>query len=321
VLEEGATACCYARSEKSWITDPAGVPWEVFRTFGDSAVYGDGAEASGGRLAATPTGMAVAKACCAPTTPEAKGRGSLLRVTWSASRARGFGQPGAAAGTLQPRPAAVAAEALGTALLLAIVVGSGIMGERLAGGNPAVALLGNTLATGAGLVVLITVLGPALGSAPQPGRDPRLRAPPRDRRPRRRRLLSWRRRSGAILGTWLAHSMFAEPFCSLGQAPGRARAGVLGGGRDLRPDRDHPRLAALPARRHARHGRPLRHLGLLVHRLDLVREPGRYPGPLAQRHLRRHSAVVGPAFVAAQIVGAVAAGHLCRWLFRPEHPA
>ena len=47
------------------------------------------------------------------------------------------------------------AEALGTALLLAVVVGSGIMGERLAGGNGAIALLANTLATGTGLVVLI----------------------------------------------------------------------------------------------------------------------------------------------------------------------
>ena len=58
----------------------------------------------------------------------------------------------------------IAAEALGTALLLAMVVGSGIMGERLAGGNAAVALLGNTLATGAGLVVLITIFGPLSGA-------------------------------------------------------------------------------------------------------------------------------------------------------------
>ena len=50
----------------------------------------------------------------------------------------------------------LAAEALGTALLLAIVIGSGIMGDRLAGGNVAIALLGNTMATGAGLVVLIS---------------------------------------------------------------------------------------------------------------------------------------------------------------------
>ena len=56
------------------------------------------------------------------------------------------------------------AEALGTALLLAVVIGSGIMGERLAGGNVAIALLGNTLATGAGLVVLITVSGPISGA-------------------------------------------------------------------------------------------------------------------------------------------------------------
>lgn len=56
------------------------------------------------------------------------------------------------------------AEALGTALLLAVVVGSGIMGERLAGGNVAIALLANALATGAGLIVLILVFGPVSGA-------------------------------------------------------------------------------------------------------------------------------------------------------------
>ena len=58
----------------------------------------------------------------------------------------------------------VAAEALGTALLLAIVVGSGIMGEKLADGNAAVALLANTLATGAGLFVLIIIFAPISGA-------------------------------------------------------------------------------------------------------------------------------------------------------------
>jgi glycerol uptake facilitator-like aquaporin len=58
----------------------------------------------------------------------------------------------------------VAAEALGTGLLLAIVIGSGIMGERLSGGNVAIALLANTLATGAGLVALILSLGPISGA-------------------------------------------------------------------------------------------------------------------------------------------------------------
>ncbi|MFN0022973.1 MAG: aquaporin [Parvularculaceae bacterium] len=58
----------------------------------------------------------------------------------------------------------IVAEFVGTALLLAIVVGSGIMGERLAAGNDAVALLGNTLATAAGLYVLITIFGPVSGA-------------------------------------------------------------------------------------------------------------------------------------------------------------
>lgn len=43
VLAEGATTCCYARSEKQWIADPQGVPWETFLTHGDSTVYGESA--------------------------------------------------------------------------------------------------------------------------------------------------------------------------------------------------------------------------------------------------------------------------------------
>ena len=58
----------------------------------------------------------------------------------------------------------IGAEFIGSAFLLATVIGSGIMGERLAGGNEALALLGNTLPTGAILVVLITMLGPISGA-------------------------------------------------------------------------------------------------------------------------------------------------------------
>lgn len=61
VLEEGATTCCYAKSEKSWITDPDGVVWEAFLTQGESTVYGDSPDfdqLSGDNAAAT--------ACCAP---------------------------------------------------------------------------------------------------------------------------------------------------------------------------------------------------------------------------------------------------------------
>ena len=57
-----------------------------------------------------------------------------------------------------------AAEAVGTALLLAIVVGSGIMGERLKQGNVAIALLANSIATGTGLYALIVVFGPVSGA-------------------------------------------------------------------------------------------------------------------------------------------------------------
>ena len=61
-------------------------------------------------------------------------------------------------------PRRLAAEALGTALLFAAVVGSGIMAQRLAGGNVAIALLCNTIATGAALTVLILIFGPLSGA-------------------------------------------------------------------------------------------------------------------------------------------------------------
>lgn len=62
----------------------------------------------------------------------------------------------------------LAAETVGTALLLAAVVGSSIMGERLAGGNTAIALLTNTIATGASLVALILTFGPVSGAHANP---------------------------------------------------------------------------------------------------------------------------------------------------------
>lgn len=101
----------------------------------------------------------------------------------------------------------LAAEALGTGLLLATVVGSGIMAEALAGGNVAIALLGNTLPTGAILVVLITMLGPVSGAHFNPAVTA---------------VFALRRElpasaavfyiavqiAGGILGVWLAHLMF-----------------------------------------------------------------------------------------------------------------
>ena len=105
----------------------------------------------------------------------------------------------------------LAAEALGTALLLAIVVGSGIMGERLAGGNVAIALLGNTLATGAGLVVLITVFGPISGAHFNPAVT-LVMALRREISARLAAAYVAAQVAGAVLGVWAAHAMFAEPI-------------------------------------------------------------------------------------------------------------
>lgn len=62
VLEEGATICCYAKSEKAWIADPQGLSWETFLTTGESTVYGNSAD-----LGAIRTTSA---ACCTPETPQ-----------------------------------------------------------------------------------------------------------------------------------------------------------------------------------------------------------------------------------------------------------
>lgn len=109
------------------------------------------------------------------------------------------------------KPRALLAEFLGTALLLAVVVGSGIMGEQLAGGNTAIALLANSLATGCGLYVLITLLGPVSGAHFNPAVTAVFCA--RGEKP-------WRllpaytaaQVAGGLAGVWLTHAMFALPL-------------------------------------------------------------------------------------------------------------
>ena len=133
-------------------------------------------------------------------------------------------------------PRKLAAEFLGTALLLAVVIGSGVMGEKLAGGNVAVALLANALATVGGLYILIEVFGPLSGAHFNPAVSA---------------AMAWRgeldRRTlgpyvvvqllGAVAGAWLAHAMFdltilqfsAKARTGPGQwiAEGVATAGLL----------------------------------------------------------------------------------------------
>lgn len=104
-------------------------------------------------------------------------------------------------------PQKLLAEALGTALLLAVVIGSGIMAERLSGGNVAVALLANTLATVGGLYILIEVFGPISGAHFNPAVSLVMAA--RGELPKG--LLApyvVMQLLGAMLGAWLAHAMF-----------------------------------------------------------------------------------------------------------------
>ncbi|MCY4753157.1 aquaporin [Pelomonas aquatica] len=114
------------------------------------------------------------------------------------------------------------AECLGTALLLAVVIGSGVMAERLAGGNAALALLANTLATVGGLYVLIEVLAPVSGAHFNPAVSLVMAV--------RGRLAAGALAAyvaaqllGAVLGAWLAHAMFDM---SLLQFSARPRGGT-----------------------------------------------------------------------------------------------
>lgn len=113
-------------------------------------------------------------------------------------------------------PRAILAEALGSLLLFATVIGSGIMAERLAGGNLAVALAGNTLATGAMLFVLITMLAPVSGAHFNPAVTliMRLHGPIRTDSAAAHILAQL---AGGILGVWLAHLMFGEQVLQLSQ--------------------------------------------------------------------------------------------------------
>jgi len=111
----------------------------------------------------------------------------------------------------EPFARRLAAEFLGTAFLLATVVGSGVMGVNLAGGNVALALLGNTIPTGAILVVLILIFGPVSGAHFNPAVTIAFAL---------RRELPWKEVSpylaaqiiGGVIGVWAAHFMFDLPL-------------------------------------------------------------------------------------------------------------
>ncbi|MFI4972993.1 MAG: MIP/aquaporin family protein [Caulobacterales bacterium] len=210
----------------------------------------------------------------------------------------------------------LAAEGLGTALLLMIVIGSGIMGERLAGGNVAIALLGNTLATGAGLVVLITIFGPLSGAHFNPAVTLAFAL---------RREIGWllagayvaAQVAGGVVGVWIAHAMFGEAILQVstrlrdGPAQGLAEVvatfglvGTILGSLRFRPD-------ATPWM-----------VGLYITAAYWFTASTSFANPAVTlaRSLSNTFAGIAPSsaplFIVAQVTGAVAAVAVFGWLLR-----
>ena len=74
LLDEGATTCCYARSDKHWVTDPQGIAWEHYRTLGSIPVFREGEPGAADAACCTPAAAAQAGVCCTPAQAEKPGR-------------------------------------------------------------------------------------------------------------------------------------------------------------------------------------------------------------------------------------------------------
>jgi glycerol uptake facilitator-like aquaporin len=215
---------------------------------------------------------------------------------------------------------AAVAEALGTAFLLAAVVGSGIMAFRLAGGNGAVALLCNTIPTGAILTVLIVIFGPVSGAHFNPAVSLAFAI---------RRELPWPvaagyiavQVAGAILGVWAAHVMFELP---LWQFSTTVRTG---------PGQWFAEAVATFGLMLTIFGCVARNAAALPYAVGLYITAAYWftastsfanPAVTIARSLSDTFAGIAPAgvaaFIAAQIAGALAAAGLARWLW-PQRPS
>jgi glycerol uptake facilitator-like aquaporin len=213
-------------------------------------------------------------------------------------------------------PRELAAEALGTAGLLAAVVGSGVMAERLADGNTALALLGNTLPTGAMLVVLILVLGPISGAHLNPAVSLVFAA--RGELDRGKlALYVVAQVLGALAGVLIAHAMFGLPAVAVsstartGAAQWLSEAVATFGlvGTILGTLRARPQAVAFT-------------VGLYITAAYWFTASTSFANPAVTvaRSLTNTFSGIAPAgvpgFVAAELAGALAAAAVFRWLLR-----
>ena len=212
----------------------------------------------------------------------------------------------------------LAAEALGTGLLVATVIGSGIMAAKLAGGNIAIALLGNTIPTGAILVVLITILGPISGAH----FNPAVSAIMALRGDLSRALLGpyiAAQILGGCLGTLAAHAMFEVPLFQLAStartgaaqwfAEGIATFGLIG--------------TILGGVRYAASSVPMC-VGLYITAAYWFTASTSFANPAVTIARALSDTFAGinplhvPAFIAAQLVGALVGYKLWDWLLGRE---
>lgn len=214
----------------------------------------------------------------------------------------------------------LAAEALGSALLFATVIGSGIMAERLAGGNIAVALIGNSAATGAMLFVLITMLGPVSGAHFNPAVS-LVMAVRGSIGGREATLYMLLQLGGGIVGVCAAHAMFELPLVQMsahvrtggGQwlAEGIATFGLV--------------LTIFGTLRH-REGAVAAAVALYITAAYWFTASTSFANPAITVARALSDSFAGirpvdvPGFIAAQFAGALVAERLSRWLFAPERP-
>ncbi len=214
-------------------------------------------------------------------------------------------------------PRRLAAEATGSALLLAIVIGSGIMGERLAGGNVALALLGNTLATGAGLFVLILLFGPLSGAHFNPVVTLAMAL---QRRLAARDALGYAvaQVNGAVLGVWAAHAMFGEALlqvsAKLREGPAQIFAEAVA---------TFTLLLVILGSQRLRLEAVAGAVALTITAAYWFTASTSFANPAVTlaRSLSNSFAGIAPSsvpgFIAGQLAGGLAALALGRWLFRP----